>query len=72
MRKQNDAINAIIKDFGDDKDIFFLDIGDKFLDDNGNLSKKIMPDALHPNLDGYQIWADAMMPVVEKLLKSER
>ena len=72
MRKQNDAINAIIKDFGDDKDIFFLDIGDKFLDDNGNLSKKIMPDALHPNLDGYQIWDDAMMPVVEKLLKSER
>ncbi len=69
MRKQNDAINAIIKDFADDQHIFFLDIGDKFLDDNGNLSKKIMPDALHPNGDGYQIWVDAMMPVVDKLLK---
>jgi len=28
-----------------------------------------MPDALHPNGDGYQIWADAMMPVVEELLE---
>ena len=69
MRKQNDAINAIIKDFADDKNIFYLDIGDKFLDDNGDLPKKIMPDALHPNGDGYQIWVDAMLPVVEKLLK---
>ena len=68
-RKQNDAINAIIKDFADAKNIFHLDIGDKFLDDNGNLKKNIMPDALHPNGDGYQIWLDAMMPVVEKLLK---
>ena len=69
MRKQNDAINSLIKDFADDKEIFFLDIGDKFLDDDGNLPKKIMPDALHPNGDGYQIWADAMMPVVEELLE---
>ena len=69
MRKQNNAINALVKDFADDKDIFFLDIGDKFLDKDGNLPKKIMPDALHPNGDGYQIWADAMMPVVEELLE---
>ena len=69
MRKQNNAINSLIKDFADDKEIFFLDIGDKFLDDDGNLPKKIMPDALHPNGDGYQIWADAMMPVVEELLE---
>ena len=69
MRKQNDAINAIIKDFGDDKDIFYLDIADKFLDKDGNLPKEIMPDALHPNVDGYRIWAKAIMPGVKKLLK---
>ncbi len=69
MRQQNNAINAIIKDFADDKHIFFLDIGDQFLDANGNLPKNIMPDALHPNGDGYQIWVDAMMPVIEKLLQ---
>jgi len=69
MRKQNDAINAIIKDFGDEKHIFFRDIGDKFLDESGNIPKEIMPDSLHPNLDGYQIWADAIMPDVKKLLK---
>ena len=46
-----------------------LDIGGKFLDAEGNLPKDIMPDALHPNAKGYQIWADAMDPTLQALLK---
>ena len=29
-------------------------------DEDGTLTKEIMPDALHPNEKGYQIWADAI------------
>jgi beta-glucosidase len=68
-RQKVDAINAIIKDFGDGKTVTYLDVGPKFLDAQGNLPKDIMPDALHPNAAGYQIWYDTMWPVLEPLLK---
>ncbi|HEX3133576.1 MAG TPA: GDSL-type esterase/lipase family protein [Planctomycetota bacterium] len=68
-RQKVDAINALIKEFNDGKVVTYLDIGPKFLDAQGNLPKEIMPDALHPNAQGYQIWYDAMWPVLEPMLK---
>jgi lysophospholipase L1-like esterase len=47
----------------------YLDFGQKFLDPDGTLPKDVMPDALHPNAKGYQIWADAMAPTLAELLK---
>lgn len=68
-RQLNVKINDIIKDYGNGKDIVYLDIGSEFLDEAGNLPEDIMPDELHPNEAGYQIWAETMMPVVEQWLK---
>jgi lysophospholipase L1-like esterase len=68
-RKQNEATNAIIKNFADDKRVFFMDIGPKFLEADGTLSKEIMPDLLHPNEKGYQIWTDAIYDKVKQLMK---
>jgi len=34
----------------------------------GNLSRDVMPDFLHPNAKGYQIWADAMGPVLAEMM----
>src|ERR1043166_3157127 len=68
-RKKIKEINAQIAKLDDGKMIKYLDIGDKFLDADGNLPKDIMPDALHPNAKGYQIWADAMDPTLQALLK---
>ena len=51
------------------KTVKYLDIGKKFLDPDGTLPKEIMPDALHPNAKGYQIWADATAPALEEMLK---
>jgi beta-glucosidase len=62
------AVNEIIKDYGDKKHIFYLNINDKFLDENRVLSKSIMPDLIHPNGQGYKIWAESMEPVVKKLM----
>ena len=47
----------------------YLDIGKKFLEADGTLPKEIMPDALHPNAKGYQIWADATAPAIAELMK---
>ena len=46
----------------DEQHVFFLDINAKFLDDQGTLPKDLMPDLLHPNEKGYEIWAVAMEP----------
>ena len=34
----------------------------------GKLPKSMMPDFLHPNDNGYEVWAQAMMPYVEKFV----
>lgn len=62
-------INAMLAKLADNKQVFFLDIGEKFLEPDGTLSPNIMPDFLHPNAKGYQIWTDAMMPKLQELLK---
>jgi beta-glucosidase len=35
-----------------------------FLAEDGVLPKSIMPDSLHPNKAGYQLWADALEPAL--------
>lgn len=62
-------VNAIIAKLDDGKNVFFLDIGDKFMQPDGSLTKEIMPDFLHLSPAGYQIWADAIGPKLAELMK---
>ena len=61
------AINIGLSQFADNKQVFYMDIGDKFLVD-GLVPTDIMADGLHPTAKGYQIWADAITPTVKKLM----
>jgi lysophospholipase L1-like esterase len=64
------AINEQLEKLDDGgKTVKYLDIGDKFLAEGGSLPKDVMPDALHPNEKGYQIWAEAMAPTLAELMK---
>jgi len=63
------AINALIASLGNDRDVFYLDIGPKFLAADGTLSPEIMPDLLHPNTRGYAIWAEAIREPLARLLQ---
>jgi lysophospholipase L1-like esterase/photosystem II stability/assembly factor-like uncharacterized protein len=67
-RRINDKVNAIIAGYADNRHVYYLDIGQSFLQPDGTLSKEIMPDLLHPNRKGYEIWAEAMAPTLNKLL----
>jgi lysophospholipase L1-like esterase len=69
VRAQVKAVNAGIAKLDDGKTVKYLDIGNKFLEPDGTLSRKIMPDLLHPSEKGYQIWADAMNPTLEQMMK---
>ena len=55
----------------DGKTIFYLDIGKKFLQADGTISKEIMPDYLHLSPAGYEIWAKAIEPKLAKLMSEK-
>jgi lysophospholipase L1-like esterase len=61
------AINIGLSQLADNKQVFYMDIGDKFLVD-GLVPADIMADGLHPTAKGYQIWADAILPTVKRLM----
>ncbi|RYG71695.1 GDSL family lipase, partial [bacterium] len=63
------SINAELAKLDDGGKTRFLDIGDKFLEADGSLSAAVMPDALHPSPKGYVIWADAMSPLLDEMMK---
>ncbi|MCE9527180.1 MAG: GDSL family lipase [Planctomycetales bacterium] len=67
-RKVNAGANEIISKLADDKSVFYLDIGPKFLDASGNLSKEVMPDLLHLNEKSYRTWAESTEEMVKKLM----
>ncbi|MBL9181270.1 MAG: GDSL family lipase [Verrucomicrobiaceae bacterium] len=68
-REKLAKVNEIIAKLHDGQNIHFLDIGAKFLQPDGSISKEIMPDFLHLSVAGYQIWADAISPKLAELMK---
>jgi len=67
-RKMNDRVNTIIANYADGHDVFFLNINAALSQADGSLSKEVMPDFLHPNEKGYEIWQREMAPLLDKLL----
>jgi lysophospholipase L1-like esterase len=61
-------INQVLAKLDDGQHVFYLDIGSQYVELDGTISKDIMPDALHPNDAGYQIWAKAMEPRLKEFL----
>jgi lysophospholipase L1-like esterase len=71
VRETIKEINATIARLHDDAHVFYLDIGDKFLDADGNIPPDVMSDALHPSTKGYEIWAEAVKEPLAKLVGVE-
>jgi len=69
LRRLNDKTNALISQLADDQSVYYLDIGSKFLDEAGKLPETLMPDKLHPNRRGYEIWAEAIEGKLADLMK---
>src|SRR5687767_3814033 len=61
-------INARIATFADGKTIRFLNINDRLADAEGRLLDGMMHDRLHPTVQGYQVWADALKVILTELL----
>ncbi|MEH6608495.1 MAG: GDSL-type esterase/lipase family protein [Halioglobus sp.] len=68
LRILNAEVNALLPGLANELGVHYLDISPKFLDQNGVLQKTIMHDFLHPTIKGYQLWAESIAPVVNRLL----
>ena len=67
-RIKNEEANKIIAKLNDGKHVFFMNINDKFLNDDGSLIG-FRRDNLHPDAEGYEIWASAVAPTLKSWIK---
>ncbi len=68
-RKTAFAANDIMEEVvADDAMIRFLDIGDRFMNEDGSISQEIMEDYLHLTPAAYRIWAESIEDTVAELL----
>jgi beta-glucosidase len=68
-RRVNAEASAIFSRLGDNKNVFYMDIGEKFLSPDGTISTEIMADGLHPTAKGYVIWGEAVKDKLAELMK---
>ena len=61
-------INQRLRRCAIEHNAMFVDINDQLLDENGRLKAGATVDGLHLSLQGYQIWADAISPILERQL----
>lgn len=64
LRQKLAQVNATIAHLADGTHVRWLDAGAGFLRSDGTIAPELMPDALHPSADGYEIWATALRPVL--------
>lgn len=53
-------VNQALARLDDGQAVRFLDIGHKFIENDGSISKSVMPDFLHLSERGYEIWAESI------------
>ncbi|MCE9558405.1 MAG: hypothetical protein K8R88_05590 [Armatimonadetes bacterium] len=68
LRMQVADASAQFQKLGDERHVFCRDIGHHFVRLDGSLRSLLMPDFLHLNPAGYEIWAKAMEPELKALL----
>jgi lysophospholipase L1-like esterase len=68
-REQVRELNRMVAALDDGKHVFYRDYGPRFLQADGTIPTDVMADHLHPTAKGYRIWADAMLPDIEQLMK---
>lgn len=61
-------INVQLEQLADGSKIRFLNINDKLADESGKLRPGVSSDGLHLEEPGYQIWADALKPILTEIL----
>jgi beta-glucosidase len=71
-RVANEKVNAIISNYGDGEMVFFLNINDRFVNEDGTIRKELYkPDMTHLESKGYAVWAETIEPTVADLMEDK-
>jgi lysophospholipase L1-like esterase len=68
VRTKIHQINTIIAQLHDGEHVTYMDIGEKFLAEDGAIPRDVMVDGLHPTTKGYAIWAEAVTEQLTKMM----
>lgn len=71
VRDEIAEVNRIISVLDDRERVHYLDIGDVFLDEDGNIPPEVMSDGLHPGPEGYRRWAEAVEAPLTALMGND-
>ena len=68
-RKMVREVNERIRNPDDGNRTRFLDLGQSFLDEEGNILPEIMADQLHLTAKGYEIWFEKIRPILDEMMR---
>lgn len=67
FRNKIEAANTLLRRYVQRHDeLLLLDLWNSYLEEDGTLNKGIGPDTIHLTKEGYLIWHEALIPLLEK------
>lgn len=71
VRRDCEVVNREIRKFCDNRRVVWCDLSQMFMTADGRLSRRLLPDLLHPSAEGYDLIASALMPYLRRFLKPD-
>jgi len=59
------ALNSLLKKMCEEKGVIYLDVYSSLLDEKGGLDSKCTYDGLHPNVKGFEVAAEKIIPLLK-------
>ena len=59
----------IVRKLADNRHVYWLDVNFLFVNRDGSMNKALLPDVLHPSPEGSRLWAEAMQPILRRLMR---
>jgi len=63
-------VNQVVQKLADERNILWVDFGQKFVTPEGRIPRELMPDYLHLSPRAYEIWAESINPLLGKIAGS--
>ena len=70
VRLRIKQINEQLKQFADNQQIWYVDLGDRLLLKDGSLAAAVEPDFLHPSRRGFELMYEGLQPTIDRLYLS--